>query len=440
MSMSSCPGCGQANRPGARFCRICGAALEWACVRCSALNRPAAAFCAQCGMKREMWLLQNRYLVTSALGQGGMGAVYLAEDMQLFNRRCVVKEMLVGHLSPADRAEAKRNFQREAALLAALRHPSIPQIYDYFVDANRYFLVMEYVEGESLAARVARGGPLLENELLCYAVQICDVLTYLVNQRPPVVHRDVKPANILLRGDPAQAVLVDFGVAKPKVGRATDTSAWGTQGYAAPEQVAGRAEPRSDVYALAASLYHLLTGDDPAGRPFTFPRLGQLSPVLQALLGRALALNPQGRPDAAELKGALAKLIGAEVSSALRLLEAGIYSGFDRATEKPSGLPVRRFRSTDFALYICLHLANRDLARPHEHRLFVQFYSPDGQLYRVRQRREPVAVAAGQSEVHASVFGLRISGTEVVNHLGAWRAVVYLDEQKMIELHFEIVR
>lgn len=440
MPASSCPSCGQAHRPGARFCGNCGQALGWSCVRCGADNRPAAAFCARCGTRRQAQLLQGRYLVTAALGQGGMGAVYLAEDVQLFSRRCVVKEMLAGHLSPADRAEAERNFQREAALLASLRHPAIPQIFDYFVEVNRYFLVMEYVEGESLAARAARAGPPPENELLRYAAQICDVLSYLADQRPPVVHRDVKPANILLRGDPAQAVLVDFGVAKPKAGRSTDTSAWGTRGYAPPEQIAGRAEPRSDVYALAASLYHLLTHDDPADHPLAFPRLGQLSPALQGIIGPALALNPQGRPEAVQLKGALAKLVGAEVTSALRLLEADTYAAVDRATERPAGPPVRRFRSGWSALFICLRLANREQARAHEHRLFVQFYSPDGQLYRVRQRREPVPVSAGQAEVYACVFGLRISGTEVVNRPGAWRAVVYLDEQKMVELHFEIVR
>jgi serine/threonine protein kinase len=258
-----CPTCGTANRLTARFCQRCGSSLGLPCARCGARNRPTARFCGRCGFRLRVPLLQNRYQVRRSLAQGGMGAVYQAEDTQLFNRHCVVKEMLTGHLSPADKAEAERNFKREAELLASLRHPSIPQIYEYFIEGDRYSLVMEYVEGDSLADRMARSSPLPEAEVLRYAAQICDVLVYLSTRKPPVVHRDVKPANIILRGTPAQAILVDFGVAKPKAGRGLDTAAWGTLGYAAPEQAAGYAEPRSDVYGLAATVYHLLTGDDP---------------------------------------------------------------------------------------------------------------------------------------------------------------------------------
>ena len=440
----------------ARFCQGCGSSLDLFCARCGARNRSTAQFCQRCGARLGAPLLQNRYQVRRPLAQGGMGAVYQAEDTQLFNRRCVVKEMLTRHLSPADRAEAERNFRREAELLASLRHPSIPQIYEYFIEGDRYYLVMEYVEGESLAERMARAGPLPKAEVLRYAAQVCDALVYLAARQPPVVHRDVKPANIILRGDPstrlrpalsvaevagpAQAILVDFGVAKPKAGRGPDTAAWGTLGYAAPEQAAGHAEPRSDVYGLAATVYHLLTGDDPGDHPFSFPLLGALSPRLQKLLSQALTQDVDQRLDAQGLKAALASLVAPEMPTSLRLLEANTYGGFDRQTEKPKGPPVHRFRTYDSAMVRCLRRANQDPTRRHEHRMFVQFYSPDGQLYRVRQRRKPIIVAPGQVEVHASVFGLRISGTQVVNHLGRWRAVIYLDEQKLTELSFEVLR
>jgi serine/threonine protein kinase len=435
-----CPTCGTANRPTARFCRGCGGSLGLPCARCGAHNRSRAQFCQQCGFRLGTPLLQNRYQILRPLAQGGMGAVYLAEDTQLFHRRCVVKEMLTRHLSPADRAEAERNFRREAALLASLRHPSIPQIYEYFVEGDRYYLVMEYVEGQSLADRMARSGSLPEAKVLRYAIQICDVLVYLSSRQPPVVHRDVKLANIILRGDPAQAILVDFGVAKPKAGRGQDTAAWGTMGYAAPEQAIGQAEPRSDVYALAATIYHVLTSDDPGDHPFNFPDLGKLSPRLRDTLGQALSQDANQRLDAQEMKAALAGLVVPEALSSLRLLEAHTYGGFHRKTERPKGPPVHRFRTYDSAMYICLRLANQEPTHQHEHRMFVQFYSPDGQLYRVRQRRKPIVVLAGQAEVYVGVFGLRISGTKVANRLGLWRAIIYLDEQKLTELNFEIVR
>jgi len=384
--------------------------------------------------------LQNRYQVLRPLAQGGMGAVYQAEDTQLFHRRCVVKEMLTRHLSPAEKAEAERNFRREAALLASLRHPSIPQIYEYFVEGDRYYLVMEYVEGESLAERMARSGPLSETDVLRYGAQICDVLVYLSTRNPPVVHRDVKPANIILRGDPAQAILVDFGVAKPKAGRGQDTAAWGTLGYAAPEQAMGQAEPRSDVYALAATVYHVLTSDDPGDHPFNFPDLAKLSPRLWDMLGQALNQDVNQRLDAQQMKAALASLVAPEVPSSLRLLEAHTCKGFDRKTEKPRGSPVHRFRTYDSAIYVCLRLANQEPTRQHEHQMFIQFYSPDGQLYRVRERPKPIVVPPGQAEVHVGVFGLRISGTKAVNHLGLWRAIVYLDERRLTDLSFEIAR
>jgi serine/threonine protein kinase len=435
-----CPTCGTPNRPTARFCQSCGTSLSAPCARCGTQNRPTAQFCRHCGFRLGASLLQNRYQVQRLLARGGMGAVYQAVDIQLFNRRCVVKEVLTRRLSPTDKVEAERNFRREAELLAALRHPSIPQIYEYFIEGGRYYLVMEYVEGDNLADLLVRSGPLPEIEVLRYAAQLCDVLCYLSTRTPPVVHRDVKPANIILRGNPAQAILVDFGVAKPKMGQGLDTSALGTLGYAAPEQAGGRAEPRSDVYGLAVTIYHLVTGDDPGDHPYTFLHLDKFSPKLQAILSRALNPAVAQRLDAHGMKVALAGLVAPEASSLLRLLEAHTYRGFDRRTERSKGAPVQRFRTSDSALYVCLRLVNQESTRQHQHLVFVQFYSPDGQLYRVRQHRKPIVVVPGQTEVYAGVLGLYISGTKVASNLGVWRAIVYLDEQRLTELNFEIVR
>ena len=442
-----CATCGTTNRLGAGFCRGCGRRLPVpapaglvACVHCSHPNRPTAQFCSGCGSLRGLGALslRGRYQVQRPLARGGMGAVYLAADTELFGRLCVVKELHARGLSPADQAEAERNFRREAEVLAALRHPSIPQIYDYFITDERYYLVMEYIEGENLAERVGRQGLLPPDELLRYADQVCDVLVYLAERQPPVVHRDIKPSNIILQPS-GRTFLVDFGVAKPKAGRGRDTAAWGTMGYASPEQTAGRAEPSSDVYGLGATLYHLLTGDDPGDHPFLFPQLKQVASPLRELLERALAHRPTQRPAAHEVKTTLASLVAPEPALPLRLVKADVYGGMDR-DQKPKGPPVRRFRGRDSALYICLHLTNAAPARPHRHQMFVQFYSPDGQLYRVRQHRGPIIVQSGQSEVHLGVMGLRVSGTRVVSHRGAWRAVVYLDECKLAELAFEIGR
>ncbi len=156
----------------------------------------------------------------------------------------------------------------------------------------------------------------------------------LATRRPPVVHRDVKPANIILRGNQAQAILVDFGVAKPKMGRGPDTAAWGTLGYAAPEQAAGHAEPRSDVYGLAATVYHLLTRDDPGDHPFQFPQLGKLSAQPREILHRALARHVDKRLAAQEMRDAVTTLVTLAASLPLRLLEAHTCREFDRKAER----------------------------------------------------------------------------------------------------------
>jgi len=201
-------------------------------------------------------LLHDRYRIEGMLGKGGMGAVYVAFD-QTLQLRVAVKE----NLNSA--AESERQFQREASLLAGLRHPNLPRVTDHFLLEGRQYLVMDYIEGEDLHTRIQRRIPSV-NEVLQWADALCDALSYLHSRQPPVIHRDVKPSNVKLQPD-GTPVLVDFGLAKVFDQTATTTGARGlTPGYSPPEQYGGaRTDARSDQYALAATLYSLLTGRAP---------------------------------------------------------------------------------------------------------------------------------------------------------------------------------
>ncbi|MGB8646035.1 MAG: protein kinase [Anaerolineae bacterium] len=204
-------------------------------------------------------VLGHRYRILSLLGQGGMGAVYQAQDLRL-GLVAALKENWGGD---------PRQFQQEALILARLRHSNLPRVSDHFVEPNgaQYF-VMEYIDGEDLEAMVKRVGPRLEANVLGWIDQILDALIYLHNQQPPVIHRDIKPANIKITPQ-GKAILVDFGIAKtadPRLGTLTGARAV-TPGYAPPEQYGLHTDPRSDVYALGATLYTALTGQVPPESP-----------------------------------------------------------------------------------------------------------------------------------------------------------------------------
>jgi serine/threonine-protein kinase len=208
----------------------------------------------------EGTVLESRYRVDVLLGEGGMGAVYRAWDTRL-DCYVALKENTLS-MSPA----SAEQFIREAKTLARLRHPNLPRVSDYFVLPNgAQYLVMEYVEGEDLAQLVARYGPLDEVRALAWIEQVCDALVYLHSQSPPLIHRDVKPANIKISPQ-GKVMLVDFGIVK--VGNAQMRTATGavsvTPGYSPPEQYgAGGTDVPSDIYALGATLYTLVTGETP---------------------------------------------------------------------------------------------------------------------------------------------------------------------------------
>nr|BBH93771.1 hypothetical protein KTA_19700 [Thermogemmatispora argillosa] len=221
----------------------------------------------------------------------------LAEDTRLNNKLVVIKELISDSSDPAQLQEDVRNFKREVATLASVDHFLVPAVTDHFQEGSHYFMVQEYVAGENLEERLNRlGKPLPEGEVLTYASDILLVLEYLASRKPPIVHRDVKPANIVISDNDGRAHLVDFGIARPDLAPGAarkQTTALGTPGYAPPEQYQGKADPRSDLYALAATMHHLLTNRDPREHPpFVYPPVRtlnpRLSPEIERLLTRAL--------------------------------------------------------------------------------------------------------------------------------------------------------
>lgn len=264
----------------------------------------------------EVIILQNRYRLIRRLGGGGMGQVYLACDARLADKKCAIKQLVPDpHLTPDEQLQAAELFRREAAILANLNHPNLPDVFDYFEEEGCFYLVMDYVSGETLADRLAQSPTGLPQELVIeWALQLCEVLDYLHTLEPPVIFRDMKPANIMVTPE-GQIKLIDFGVARlfnPE--KQTDTLKMGTAGYAPPEQYAGQGQttPRSDIYALGATLYELLTGDDPTAHPFVFTPPNKLRPAISATLSeaimRAVSLDPAARfPSARAMKEALEK-------------------------------------------------------------------------------------------------------------------------------------
>ncbi len=248
--------------------------------------------------------LQNRYLIQGVLGVGGMGSVYSARDLRFPNvtKLVAVKEILNLAPDPSVREMIVKTFEREANILATLNHPAIPQIFDYFTQADRSFLVQEFIEGQNLEDYLAEAPGLLSEELVVeWAVQLCDVLSYLHTNKPePIVFRDMKPSNIMLdqRG---RIRLIDFGIARAFSAGQKGTMI-GTEGYSPPEQYRGEASPAGDLYALGATLHHLLTKQDPRLEPpFSFAErpIRKINPTvsaeLDAVINTALNYNPAQR-------------------------------------------------------------------------------------------------------------------------------------------------
>lgn len=308
--MQTCPNCGYQNPDTSSFCAQCGVQLQAGAGGPGSQPQPKQTLALSS-------LLRGRYLIKQQLAKGGMGAVYLAEDLQFFNKLYVVKELLPYYTTPAEKQQAEQNFEREARLLASLHNPGVPQVFDYFIEGGNYYLVMEWVEGENLEHRLGRaGGRLPEKEVLDYAIQLANILVYMHKQQPPVIHRDIKPSNIIVDASSGQVKLVDFGLAKAtsSTGQTGRTSMrLGTPGYAPPEQYSGTPEPRTDIYALGATLHHLLTGRDPRNEaPFQFPPVRSLAPSVSAelddLIQKMLQTDTSQRPSALEVRTVLDRI------------------------------------------------------------------------------------------------------------------------------------
>jgi serine/threonine protein kinase len=275
----------------------------------------APAETSQLGQLEPGVTLQERYLVLALHGAGGMSSVYRARDLHFPNvtKTVAVKEMINMATDPSMHEMIVRNFEREADLLATLSHPAIPRIYDYFTHESSSYLVMEFIDGKDLEALLRESEDFLpEDQVVKWAIELCDVLSYLHQHKPqPVIFRDVKPSNIMIDSH-GSIRLIDFGIARVFQPGQKGTMI-GTDGYAPPEQYRGEASPAGDMYALGATLHHLLTRRDPrAEPPFSFSERpirdinDKVSPELEASINAALSYDPADRfPTAEAMKTSL---------------------------------------------------------------------------------------------------------------------------------------
>lgn len=245
-------------------------------------------------------LLDGKYKILNKIGQGGMSVVYLAMNEKA-NKQWAIKEM---------RKEKNKNYEimkqsliTETNLLKELKHPYLPSIADIIENDDTIIIVMDYVEGRPLSDILSEEGVIEEDKVVDYAIQLCDVLDYLHSQNPPIIYRDLKPANIMLRPD-GKITLIDFGTArKYNYDSVSDTTCLGTIGYAAPEQFAGetlrQTDARTDIYNLGATMYHLLTGVNPSEPPYELYPIRRwdesLSNGLEKIILRATRKDPDKR-------------------------------------------------------------------------------------------------------------------------------------------------
>jgi serine/threonine protein kinase len=265
-------------------------------------------------------VLRGRYRIRERIGQGGMGNIYLADDLRLEGRRCALKEVEHDRTVPAKLLkEARQQFLHEATVLARLDHPNLPKVSDYFSVGARDYLVMDYIPGKDLRTLMLDAKQnntfLIEENILSWASQLAEALTYLHSQTPPLVHRDVKPSNLKITPN-GLLKLVDFGLVKalvPDEMTITVIQGRGTALYTPLEQYGGdglHTDIRSDIYAFGCTLYHLLTNTPPVDarqrflHPESLVQLRKLNPSISPRTERAILwameLHPDDRPETAE--------------------------------------------------------------------------------------------------------------------------------------------
>lgn len=282
-----CPSCSRLIKTTGRFCIKCGYDLSTAPGFFSSRLLPAG------------FVLDKRYRVIEYIASGGMANIYKVEDNRL-KTVFALKEMIDNFRLPQEKQDAVQRFTREAEILVQLKHPSIPKIIDHFADSERYYLVMDFIEGRDLETALSHMpcGRFTEQELLPWIFQILDVLNYLHSKNPPVIYRDLKPSNILLDGE-GKIYLIDFGIARLFSPQKKGTLI-GTPGYSPPEQYRGHVDVPSDIYAFGAAIHHLVTGKDPREDvPFSFQPACSLQPQISGffsdILTKCLSYNAEDR-------------------------------------------------------------------------------------------------------------------------------------------------
>ncbi|MBR6221953.1 MAG: serine/threonine protein kinase [Lachnospiraceae bacterium] len=253
--------------------------------------------------------VDGKYKILNKIGRGGMSVVYLAMNEKA-NKQWAIKEV---------RKDGKQDFEIvkqglivETDMLKKLNHPNLPSIVDVIDDKDTFLIVMDYIEGNPLSNYLEEHGAQSQSDTVKWAKQLCDVLDYLHHQDPPIIYRDMKPANIMLKPN-GDVTLIDFGIAREyKEGNIEDTTCLGTQGYAAPEQFGGKGQTdgRTDIYNLGATMYHLVTGHNPAKPPYEMYPITHWDPTLstglEQIILKCTKKNPEDRyQDCNELMYAL---------------------------------------------------------------------------------------------------------------------------------------
>lgn len=241
-------------------------------------------------------VVDEKYRILCEIGRGGMSIVYMAVNERI-NRTCAIKE--VYRHGGVDFDEIKKGFMIEIEMLRRLSHAHLPNINDVIDKEDTFLIVMDYIEGNTLDKSLQEFGPQPQELVFDWAKQLCNVLGYLHTRKPPIIYRDVKPSNIMLKPD-GNLILIDFGTAREfKEENLADTTCLGTLGYAAPEQFGGRGQTdaRTDIYGLGATLYHLVTGKNPCEPPYELLPIRKINPALSARLQKIIQKCTKNDPD-----------------------------------------------------------------------------------------------------------------------------------------------
>ena len=341
----TCSNCGTTNAANEQFCTNCGYALNNIPPSSQGSVQPNNAPTVPninplqrriTGGLLPQTLLAGRYRIVRLVGQGGFGAVYEATHDRL-GYVVAIKEMSDAQLSPTEKVKAIQDFDQEAKLLVPLKHPNLPNVSDRFEDGGKAYLVMEFIEGKTLEKiQEDANAPLDERMVMGWALQLCDVLGYLHTRPQPIIFRDMKPSNVMLTKD-GQIKLIDFGIARNfKSTAQKDTQSLGSRGYAPLEQYGkGQTDARSDIYALGATLYDLLTHSTPTDAitrriqkvPLERPRQlnPRISPATENIVLKAMEEEPQQRFQSAQ-------------AMMQAILASGVVPSAQRAPQQPAPL------------------------------------------------------------------------------------------------------